>query len=105
MAFVQHRDWKMAFHHVIPLRKQTKDSSHTPSPSLSTSHSPVTDSAATTYKRTTATGSTFTPSQCHPPTVSCAGEVCQGESLRSVSPASQVDLDPVDTSAQTAIYT
>ena len=55
VSFVQHHDWKKAFHQVIPHRKQAKDSSHAPSPSIPIAESllsPSSDSAATTCKNT-----------------------------------------------------
>ena len=104
MAFVQHHDWKKAFHQVIPLRKQAKDSSHTPSPSLPTPESPLSpssDSAATTCKNTSSSSVTAADGSS---TATPQSNLATSSDVEEHSSASQVDVDPLALSAQTATY-
>ena len=100
MAFLQHHDWKKAFHQVIPLRKQAKDSSHTPSQSIPTPQSPLStssDLAATTCQSTSISVTTAAPG---PP----QSNLATSSDVKEHSSASQVDADLLTSGTQTVTH-
>ena len=100
VAFLQHHDWKKAFHQVIPLRKQAKDA---PSQSIPTPQSPLSTSsglAATTCQSTSSSVTTADGSTPGPPQSNLATSSDVEEHLS----ASQVDADLLTSGTQTVTH-
>ena len=104
VAFVQHRDWKMAFHKVIPLRKQTTESSQaSKSPSLAPESShPASSSSAMTQETTSVTATTSSPTTPLEPN---HGACCSVEDSLSSSTHAELVSDTTNTMPSTTCTT